>query len=261
MLIRLAALAAVLAWPSGTRWRSVQAWPDSWGDSPATSLASPAGLSRLEGPAVEGWWGETDAGDRWSLAAGLPCGRWSFGTAGGGGTGSESPDSVFAGVSAARVLTGDPRGFIRGFFGPSICIGASLEFNTAPGGEGASLSACSHVQFSVFPTFAVGASLSRVGLFGKGNDSPVFGYGGTYIFNRQLRGHAGYRDHDVSAGAELCVGDRLVFSAGTEGRSWSAGLRALLGRLEAGYSVTLCDSAAFHGLSVSFYPGTGTEEW
>lgn len=261
MLLRIAVLAVALAWPSGTRWTSLQAWPDSWGDSPATSLASPAGLSRLEGPSAEAWWGESESGGRWTLAAGLPCGKWSFGISGGGATGSEAPDSVLAGVSAAKVLTGDPRGFIRGFFGPSICLGASLEVRSAPGGEGPSFSACSHLQFSVFPTFAVGASLSRIGLSGPGSDSPVFGYGGTYIFNRQLRGHVEYRDHAAGAGAELCIGERLVFSTGTDGHSWSAGLVALLGPFEAGYSVIMCDSAAFHGVSVSFSPGEGAGEW
>lgn len=226
-----------------------------------TSLASPAGLSRIEAFSAEAWWGESEDGGRWTVAAGLPRGKWSFGISGGGTTGSGAPDSVLAGVSAARVLTGDPRGFIKGFFGPSICLGASFEISSAPGGDGPSVSACSHLQFSVFPTFAVGASLSRIGLSGAENDTPVFGYGGTYIFNRQLRGHVDYRNHAASAGAELCFGDRMVFSAGTDGHSWSAGFGVLTGRFEAGYSVVMCDSAAFHGVSVSYSPIAGAEEW
>lgn len=258
-MILPALLAALSSLPSA-RQSALAVWPCSWGAFPSDSRLAPAGLCRLDLPVIEAGFSSIPGSAGASLAGGLGLGGWAAGGTAAWSDLESGGDSLSMGLAAAHTLTGDPHGFIQGFFGPSICLGASLLLRDGPGEADPEITATGGFQFSVFPTFALGASWTSIPLSAEEGVETRFLYGGTYIFNRQLRAHVSYGDGSAQAGAELDVGGLLGVMTGTDGHAWCSGVSVDAGRFTIGYGLRLEDEAASHTVSVAVTPW-GEETW
>lgn len=235
-------LAALLS--SDARLYSLQASPVSWGSDCFSMRTAPASLTRIEGAGTGISLRTRDDGSSFEAAWAAGLGDIYAGAA--AGTGTWEGDTSFATLGAACVLTGNPQGFLEGFFGPSICVGAALEGSWIDG-DSASFAATASAQFSVFPTFALGASVRDIPVVAADGREfhPCGDYGATYIFNREFRAMFSYSRDRARFGGQLSVTRALALRAGTDGRSWSTG---------AGFSAgdfTLEVSAVFDDSSVS----------
>jgi hypothetical protein len=250
-------LASLLA--TDARSISLQASPVSWGSDCFSVRTSPASLTRMEGVCTGFSLRSRDSGDGFEGSCASLLGKIYAGAA--AGTGTWGGDTTFVCAAAAYVLTGTPQGFLEGFFGPSICAGASLEGSWI-GGDSASLAATGSLQFSVFPTFAIGASIREIPLvLAEGREMSSFvDYGATYIFNRDFRAMFSYSRDRARFGGQLAVSRALSLRAGTDGRSWSAGAGISLGRLTLDIAADFDDSTVSPCASVLFDIG-GAEPW
>ena len=254
--------------PTDPQTAGVGVVPAAWGRSSLSAIASPASLVRLERGECSayfsetgggGWYAGCAAGKSWpSLAVGLHAGRLLE-------RGSDDRrDLTFGGVTLARVITGSPFGFIEEFFGPSLAVGLGVRASTwledPPAGTGESerrtgLDLDCGLQFSVFPTFALGFSGLRVLELADSTGEASFSYCATYVFNRDLTGHLGWTSGGIGlgAGVELAVFDALRVRTGTDGEGWSWGATARLGDLfDMTYGLELEDDAsAMHSLSLT----------
>jgi hypothetical protein len=231
-------------------------FPYAWSDDALSCLAAPAGLVRLDDWQVQ-LLGRLDGqGDSPGIsggAAAFPLGPVSLG-AGGGWSGTSDSDTLDFQVSAAGTVRGDPIGFMDGVFGPSISVGSSLSWTSAPGGQGC-LSTSLGFQFSVFPTIAVGADASGLRLAGDKVVGRTLGYGVTCIYDRSFRAHLSVREGEPAIGAELMVTEVLTVRTGSDGGSWDAGVTALIGDMAFDYALSLMDSGAVHWAGITFTPG------
>jgi hypothetical protein len=237
---------------------SLQASPVSWGDDCFSLIAAPASLARIEascsglsfrsggGRSFEGAWGGTLG----PIHAGAAAGTGTFGS-----------DSTFAALGAALVITGTPQGFLEGFFGPSITVGAALDASWIDG-DSASIVASASVQFSVFPTLAIGAAIRDAGVVvAEGREYDACGdYGATYIFNRDFRAMFSYSRNTAKLGGQLDISRAIAVRAGTNGTSWSAGAGLSLGRITLDLSAAFDDSSVSPSGSVLLDIG-GAEPW
>lgn len=170
-------------------------------------------------------------------------------------SGSE-PDTLDASLSVAETLRGDPVGFMEGVFGPSISVGASLGYaltdETEPGNM---LSASMGLQFSVFPTVAVGVNFSNLRIFGDKLRDRKIGYGISTVFHRGFRGHFSVTESKPSFGFDLSINDWLSVRTGSDGSSWNAGLSAYLRSFRVDWAVMLDNHDNRQVLGISFSPG------
>jgi hypothetical protein len=213
------------------------------------------GWECFAGTSVSGFDGSPrfTAGGGWNtgaLAAGLGLGF----CPGEGGI----PDTLSAVVSAARVITGNPIGFMEGLFGPSISVGGYLEMVHVPGDTGGtSLLGGGGIQFSVFPSFAVGVTGRDLRISGDSPRDAAWEYGITHVFNRDIRGHLTLRGGAVEAGADLALTGGVRVSTGTDGSSWSAGTGLDAGSFVFDYGLDMSDEGVVHTLTVTFSPAEG----
>lgn len=239
---------------------AVAAWPSAWGDSPSTAYEAPAGISRIEGVDLSASWLD-GSGSYAAAGAGTRTGPvfsslvlgWAE-AQGGPGDGS---DPVSATAACAWVATGDPAGFIEGFFGPSIALGAACRVVREDGGNEALGSA--GLQFAIFPTFSLGASVVDIPLSAPPGTEADTHWGATYIFTRELRVHASVSDDGPALGAELDVTPWLRAATGSDGDAWNAGAAVDVGRFNIGYGLSLGDSSAVHAVTVEC--GFGGASW
>lgn len=191
--------------------------PAAWGRGSWELTDSPAGLSRLEYPELASWWWSS-SGDtpEISVSGGLPLpgDRYFIG-------GTLTSDSDLGGFRAvlggARVLTGDPIGFMEGLFGPSMVIG--LSGGVSDHGDGAQTFASGSAQLSLFPSFALGAVSTW-----RRDHRPDFTLGFTHVFNRAFTLNAAMSRGTPQIGGVLKVSPRLSVTAGTMGDGWHSGL-------------------------------------
>lgn len=234
--------------------------PYAWSDDPATSLFAPAGMVRLESTAYT-LFGTIDGsgvgGGGYIAAAGVRLGDFVLG-AGGGWVETDGSDTLSVRICGARTVRGDPIGFMEGIFGPSISVGTSLEY-TSVGGEGTAragaLSASAGMQFSIFPTIAVGVDVSGLRLAGDTIVERTIGYGVTSIFDSSFRAHLSVIDGRAALGAELGVGDALTVRTGSNGNGWSSGIGLEHGGFRLDWAVTLSDEYVRHYAGLTFVPG------
>lgn len=244
-MLELLLAASMLYPPPSTMARGVH--PAAWACSALELFDAPAGLSRLTAAGVHGWAlafenGPADAG----VAGGLPLfdGRVAVGAA--AAAGSDFGSYALA-AGASYVLTGDPIGFMEGLFGPSIVVGVSGGAVKTGGGPGPFATAS--VQFSVFPSFAMGAAVHW-----REGQRPEPGLGFTHVFNRAFSMNAGYSDGDPQVGAVLKVSGNLSVSAGTGDGRWHSGAAVGIGSFIADFSVSLSEDEVSGGAGLSWRP-------
>ncbi len=254
-------LLAVPSFATGGEWQSLSVHPAAWGCGVETSQAAPAGLARIEGFELAATGARADGEGSVGLLGGSRLGPIHF-SAGGcldGGIEAEDGGSEFF-VSVARVVTGDPVGFIEGFYGPSIAVGASATA-ALPGEGDPIMTGVANVQFSVFPTFALGLAVSGlpISVPGEVENETGLEWAATYIFSRELRVHAALSGGDASIGAEVRVGDHLRARSGTDGTDWSAGAGLVAGDFSVDYGMTMTGTDLVHAVTVGF--SHGGEDW
>ena len=235
--------------------------PAAWAASVSSALDTPAGLVRIEGwecfsgISAPGF----DNGLRITAGGGWNPGPFAaaFGLGLGEGEG-ESPDTLVAVLSAAKVLIGNPIGFMEGLFGPSISFGGFVEFvHTSRDTTEACILGGGGVQFSVFPSFAMGVNGSHLRISGDSPWEQSWEYGITHVFNRDIRGHLTFSGGDVAAGTDLTLMDGLRISTGTDGSSWSIGTGVETGRFTIDYGLDMKGSGVVHTLSIRFSTAEG----
>lgn len=242
---------------------SVAAWPSAWGGSCSTAYEAPAGISRIEGFEISATCSDAAARSA-MLGAGTRVGPFHAAlgldwTGAPGDPSGDDADALSATIACAWIATGDPVGFIEGFFGPSIALGASCRVSSRDDGEAVLGSA--GVQFSVFPTFAVGVSVVDIPAYTPEDDGTEAEthWGATYIFSRELRVHASVCGNGPSLGAELAVTPWLSARTGSSFDSWNAGASVDIGAFTLDYAVMLDDSSVGHVVSLGCT--LGGENW
>lgn len=236
------------------------AGPAAWAASVSSGLEAPAGLVRLEGWECFSGVQVHGSGNRSRILAGYGTNPGSFSTAFGLGYGSGdgAPDTLVAAASLAKVLIGNPIAFMEGLFGPNISAGGMLELVSTTGeGSRTSLMGGGGVQFSVFPSFAVGVNVVDFLIAGDSLRENSWEYGITHVFNRDIRGHLTLGGEHVSVGADLRITQGVRVSTGTDGSSWSLGAGLDVGRFTFDYGLDMTESSTVHVITLSFRSG----EW
>ena len=235
------------------------AGPASWAATASASMDTPAGLVRIEGWESFAGVRSAGSGDGFRLTAG---GGWNPGPVAGAVALGYAPgedgsaDTLVAALSTARVLTGNPVGFMEGLFGPSISVGGYLQLTSVSSGA-TGLAGGGGLQFSVFPSFAVGVAARDFRIAGDGFGEGSWEYGITHVFNRDIRGHLTLCGGDVSAGADLVLTEGVRVSTGTDGEGWSMGAGLDSGRFTVDYGLDMTGSGVTHTLTVIFASGEG----
>ncbi|MBN1434892.1 hypothetical protein JW921_09040 [Candidatus Fermentibacterales bacterium] len=236
--------------------------PCSWGRGCLSAIQAPPSLVRLErGQACllfsempgAGWLTGCAAGKSWEkLSIGLHAVRYEDREDGGGAS------RLSGGLTIARVITGSPYGFIEEFFGPSLAVGLGIRASTweddSTGERATGFDLDCGLQFSVFPTFALGFSALQVASLADSTADAVYNYGASYVFNRDLTGHVAWTSGGtgLSAGADLKISDALRVRAGTDGETLSCGAGLRHGDLELDYGLDLSDdNTALHSVSLT----------
>ncbi len=166
------------------------------------------------------------------------------------------PDTLDVSVSIAETLRGDPVGFMEGVFGPSISVGTSIGFVLTDETEPENmLSASLGLQFSVFPTVAIGVDISNLRLFGEKLRDREIGYGFSTVFHKGFRGHFSVTGSKPSFGFDLSINDWLSVRTGSDGLSWNAGLSAYYRSFRVDWAVMLENHDNRQVLGISFSPG------
>lgn len=219
--------------------------PAAWASSPRELFEAPAGLSRLGNPEAGAWVRSHGDGPAEIGAFGglpLPGDRFSAGAL--VFADSEADDFGFA-LGGAWVLTGDPIGFMEGLFGPSIVLGCSG--GAFDEGGGLDPFATASVQFSMFPSFALGASSTW-----RTEARPAMSLGFSHVFNRAFTLNAGFTPDSPEIGAVLRVSPNLSFTAGTGGSDWHSGVLLQSGSLHLELSVVLDGAEAEGGAGLGW---------
>ncbi len=239
-------LAASLLFPSpSTLGKGVH--PSAWARSALELFEAPAGLSRLEYGQVHGWvWSEGTEGFRGSVSGGLPVSEGVF-ALGASVAGRTDLDSYAVAAGGSWVITGDPIGFMEGLFGPSIVLGASGGLQDT--GEGAGPFATASAQFSMFPSFALGAASHW-----RDSKRASVSFGFTHVFNRAFTLNASISRGDPEIGAVLRVSPGLGVSAGTNGKAWHSGVSVERGPFVLDLAVVLTEDTVSGGAGVTWRP-------
>lgn len=237
-------LSASLIFPSpASQGRGVH--PAAWGRCALELADAPAGLSRLEYGQLHGWaWAGESEGVTFSVSGGLPVARGRF-ALGASATVDPGFDSHALAAGGAWVVTGDPIGFMEGLFGPSIVLGASG--GVLDTGDGAEPFATASIQFSMFPSFALGAASNW-----RSAGRPSASLGFTHVFNRAFTLNASLSQGDPEIGAVLRVSPGLSVSAGTGGSAWHSGVAVERGPFILDLSVVLSEDDVSGGAGLSW---------
>jgi hypothetical protein len=205
----------------------------------------------MEGLELHASWAEGEG----AVASGMPVGPLFASLA----AGASGGDSLSVDAAVAMVVTGDPVGFMEGYFGPSICVGAGGCAELLPDGD--ELTASAGIQFSVFPTLAVGMTVASIPVStpaGSGIGARTE-WGASYIFSREFRVHVSSSPDGTAIGAELRPAEMLRVRTGTSGDDWRAGATLLAGRFSLDYGAAVSDSTVSHTVSIRVAIGGG--EW
>lgn len=235
--------AALLYSPPSVMGRGVH--PAAWAASSLELLDAPAGLSRLEGPELGGWARSFREGPgEIGLFGGLPLpgDRFSAGAVVSTATGMDGFEFAAGG---SWVVTGDPIGFMEGLFGPSIVVGCSG--GAADSEDGFRPFATASLQFSMFPSFALGAASTW-----RADARPRMSLGFSHVFNRAFTLNAGFTPESPEIGAVLRVSPNLSFTAGTGGSDWHSGVLLHKGPFLADLSVVFDGDDAEGGAGLSW---------
>jgi hypothetical protein len=134
---------------------------------------------------------------------------------------------------------------MEGLYGPSVTAGVSVAGVFGDSADSPDQRVDLGVQFSLFPSFAVG--VQNTDLFGEA----VFNTGFSHVFNRSLEIHVNYGDDTWQGGAELTVSSLLSILAGTDGNSLNAGFELAPGTAwKAGYAVEFREDSLTHTLGI-----------
>ncbi len=191
--------------------------PAAWASSALELFDAPAGLSRLVGPGTGGWVRSyRDGPGEIGVFGGLPLPGDRFSAGALVSVDTEIDDFEFA-LGGSWVVTGDPIGFMEGLFGPSIVLGCSG--GAIDPGEGLEPFATASLQFSMFPSFALGAASTW-----SADARPRMSLGFTHVFNRAFTLNAGFTPESPEIGAVLRISPDLSFTAGTGGKDWHSGV-------------------------------------
>ncbi|MFO7627308.1 MAG: hypothetical protein R6V62_08630 [Candidatus Fermentibacteraceae bacterium] len=237
-------LVAVLSYsPPSVMGRGVH--PAAWASSPLELFDAPAGLSRLEGPEAGGWVRSfSDGPGEMGVYGGIPLPGDRFSAGAVVSAATDIDDFEFA-LGGSWVVTGDPIGFMEGLFGPSIVLGCSG--GAVDTGEGFDPFVTASLQFSMFPSFALGAASSW-----SPDARPRMSLGFTHVFNRAFTLNAGFTRESPEIGALLRISPDLSFTAGTGGRDWHSGVLLHAGPFRIDLSVVFDGDDAEGGAGLSW---------
>jgi len=227
--IILLAAVVVRAFTGGPAVQGCASGPWAWSEGPAECLYAPAGIVRMTGFACSAF-SSFDNGERDGLtvvgAGKILGGHYMASTMLLRG---ERSDTMAVSLGTARTLKGNPVGFMDGVFGPSITVGGKLEYLSPTDARGdGMLSLTAGMQFSVFPTIALGVNVSGLRLAGENLAGRRVDYGFTTIFDRRFRGHFSVNAGRPAVGFELEVKEWLKTRTGSDGTSWNSGISLLL---------------------------------
>lgn len=191
---------------------------------------------------IQASFSRSDSGSSAAAAGAIPLGR-GF-TLGAGGYWHGPGEAAALQFSACRVITGDPIGFMEGLYGPSITAGVSLRGQYARENGEYSAGADAGIQFSIFPSFALGVACTDL------SGELIFHTGFSHVFNRNLEVHLNYGDRIWQGGAELTVRPGMIIAAGTDGSSLSCGLSVGGGQWLGGYGASFEEVSVEHTAGV-----------
>ncbi len=249
MVHSLLAALVCSVWNGGPLEQALGVHPASWSSDPLSCAVSPAGYGRIDGRALQVSGTLGGEGESYAAAASLPMGRGFTGALSGFFTTEGEDDRGTVQLSGCYVVTGDPIGFMEGLYGPSVTAGLSVAGVFGDSVDSPDQRVDLGVQFSLFPSFAVGVQSTDI--FGEG----VFNTGFSHVFNRSLEIHVNYGDETWQGGAELTVSSLLRILAGTDGEVLNAGFELAPGMgWKAGYAVEFQEDSLTHtlGLQRSF---------
>lgn len=233
--------------------------PYAWSDDVLSCLRAPQGLVRLTGSRFGIYSTASDLDNNNVFGAGaFSTGERHFAAAAGLVRSESFPDTVMVSVSAARTVRGDPIGFMEGVFGPSISLGGTLGVVLTESGSGDAermLYADGGFQFSVFPTIAIGATVSNLRITGEKLMARSIGYGFTTIFDKRFRGHFSVLDQRPAVGFELDVNEWLTVRSGSDGSSWNSGVSFLSSWFRIDWAAVLAESDCRQVLGITLAPG------
>lgn len=177
-------------------------------------------------------------------AAVMPLGSGGFTGGAGAGWNGDQGRGEFQ-ISTCYVVTGDPIGFMEGLYGPSVTTGASACAVYTDSTEEMDVTFDCGLQFSLFPSFALGLNCSDLA------GDAVFNTGFSHVFNRSLKIHVNYGDESWQGGAELKVKPVLSLFSGTDGSSLSCGILFIHDRWAAEYGACFLETSIEHSLGLS----------
>ncbi|MBD3276826.1 MAG: hypothetical protein GF388_00855 [Candidatus Aegiribacteria sp.] len=231
----------------------------AWSDDVLSCLQAPQGLVRLTGSRFSIYSTASDLDNNNVFGAGaFSAGERHFAAAAGLVRSETLPDTVLASISAARTIRGDPIGFMEGVFGPSISLGGTLGVvltESESGGAERMLYADGGFQFSVFPTIAIGATVSNLRISGEKLSERSIGYGFTTIFDKRFRGHFSVLDEQPAVGFELDVNEWLTVRTGSGGSSWNSGVSFRSRWFRIDWAAVLAESDCRQVLGIILAPG------
>jgi hypothetical protein len=219
-------------------------FPVAWSNDPMSSMAVPAGMSRIEFPEITATGGACSGRPSGSVAAVLPLGHSGFHLGSAAGWNAEEKSGA-AQLSGSYIVAGDPIGFMEGLFGPSITTGVSARFQFADTTVENAFEFDGGFQFSLFPSFAVGMLYTDI------LGDRVLSTGFSQVFNRNLKAHAGYSNHRWQVGCELTVTRKLKLFSGVDGGNMHAGAVYSLQHWRFGYGAVLRENEIEHTFGVS----------
>jgi len=207
-------------------------------------MAAPAGMGRIEFLEVTAIGGVSGTEPSGCVAAVLPLGTSGFHLGSAAGWDAEENTGT-AQISGSYVVAGDPIGFMEGLFGPSITTGVSARYQFSDSTDGNTIDLDAGIQFSLFPSFAVGMLYTDVV-----NDR-VLTTGFSQVFNRNFKAHAGYGNHSWQVGCELMVTRKFRVYSGVNSGSVHAGAGFSTRHWSFGYGAVLHENEVEHSFGVS----------
>ncbi len=219
-------------------------FPVAWSNDPVSSMAAPAGMGRFEFPEVAAIGGVSGAEPSGCVAAVLPLGSSGFHLGSAAGWNAEEKAGA-AQISGSYIVAGDPIGFMEGLFGPSITTGVSARYQFADSTGGNAFDLDAGIQFSLFPSFAVGMQYTDIV-----NDRALT-TGFSQVFNRNFKAHAGYGNHSWQVGCELMITRKFRVYSGVDGGNVHAGAGFASQHWSFGYGAVLHENEIEHRIGVS----------
>ena len=233
--------------------------PYAWSNDASSCLIAPAGLVRITETQFSVYSTVSDIDNNSFVAASVfEIGGNHYGAAAGLQHSETESDTVQIALITAKTIKGDPVGFMEGVFGPSISIGGSLGLTVTDDDAGnfsEMVSGGLGIQFSVFPTIAIGANVSNLRFYGESLLEKTIGYGFSTVFDRKFRGHFTVTNGKSALGFDLNVNNWLTVRTGSDGSSWNAGVSIEHEWLKLDWAVILNDNDCRQVLGITVSPG------